>query len=149
MRLSQNFVKNWKFSWKLGWEGLLVAVWGDFGWLNTRGGLTVVGGRAGWSWGGIKTVGWPNSSRTWNLVGKVCWWYLLGSWMGVSQNFVKNWKFSWPRSLAKFQILTTFSSLSIMIVSEFHVSKWYSKVFLCWFEGFLEVWGWVKILSKI
>ena len=29
-----------------------------------------------------------------------------------SQNFVKNWKFSWPRSLAKFQILTTFSGLS-------------------------------------
>ena len=23
------------------------------------------------------------------------------------------------------------------------------KCFLCWFKGFLEVWGWVKILSKI
>ena len=29
------------------------------------------------------------------------------------------------------------------------VSKWYSKVFSCWFELFQEVWGWVKILSKI
>ena len=34
-------------------------------------------------------------------------------------------------------------------LSKFQVSKWYSKVFFCWFEGFLEVWGWVKILSKI
>ena len=25
----------------------------------------------------------------------------------------------------------------------------YSKVFFSWFEGFLEIWGWVKILSKI
>ena len=32
----------------------------------------------------------------------------------LSQNFVKNWKFSWPRSLAKFQILTTFWTLSFL-----------------------------------
>ena len=33
-------------------------------------------------------------------------------------------------------------------MSQLQVSKWHSRVFLCWFEGFLEVWGWVKILSK-
>ena len=27
--------------------------------------------------------------------------------------------------------------------------KLYSKEFSCWFEGFVEVWVWVKILSKI
>ena len=32
----------------------------------------------------------------------------------LDQNFVKNWKFSWPRSLVKFQILTTFSTLSFL-----------------------------------
>ena len=32
----------------------------------------------------------------------------------LSQNFVKNWKFSWPRSLAKFQILTTFWTLPFL-----------------------------------
>ena len=32
----------------------------------------------------------------------------------LSQNFVKNWMFSWPRSLAKFQILTTFCTLSFL-----------------------------------
>ena len=34
-------------------------------------------------------------------------WRISGS-LRLSQNFVKNWKFSWPLSLAKFQILTTF-----------------------------------------
>ena len=33
----------------------------------------------------------------------------------LNQNFVKNWKFWWPRSLAKFQILTTFWTLSFLI----------------------------------
>ena len=32
----------------------------------------------------------------------------------LSQNFVKNWKFSWPHSLAKFQILTTSWTLSFL-----------------------------------
>ena len=32
----------------------------------------------------------------------------------VESNFVKNWKFSWPRSLAKFQILTTFWTMSFL-----------------------------------
>ena len=32
----------------------------------------------------------------------------------VFQNFVKNWKFSWPRSLAKFPILSTFWTLSFL-----------------------------------
>ena len=135
-------------------------------------------------------------------------WRISGS-LRLSQNFVKNWKFSWPRSLAKFQILTTFSRLSFQTCeSGLQVSKWYSRVFfvdlkdfwkfevrvkilskienfhdrglseisdfdhflktfisdlwvnckyqngilkcsLLIFEGFLEVWGWVKILSKI
>ena len=30
----------------------------------------------------------------------------------LSQKFVKMWNFSWPRSLAKFQILTIFSTFS-------------------------------------
>ena len=30
----------------------------------------------------------------------------------LSQNFVKFWNFSWPQSLVKFQILTTFSTFS-------------------------------------
>ena len=32
----------------------------------------------------------------------------------VFKNFVKNWKFSWPRSLAKFPILSTFWTLSFL-----------------------------------
>ena len=35
-------------------------------------------------------------------------WSISGS-LRLSQNFVRNWKFSWPRSLAKFQILTEIS----------------------------------------
>ena len=35
-------------------------------------------------------------------------WRISGS-LRLSQNFVRNWKFSWPRSLAKFQILTEIS----------------------------------------
>ena len=50
----------------------------------------------------------------------------------------KNFRF-WP----------LFCHFQLWLVSEFHVSKWYSKVFFCWFEGFLEVWVCVKILSKI
>ena len=41
-----------------------------------------------------------------------------------------------------------FKTFHFRLVSQLQVSKWHSKVFLCWFEGFLEVWGWVKILSK-
>ena len=42
-----------------------------------------------------------------------------------------------------------FKTFIFRLVSQLQVSKWHSKVFLCWFEGFLEVWGWVKILSKL
>ena len=42
-----------------------------------------------------------------------------------------------------------FITLHFWLVSQLQVSKWHSRVFLSWFEGFLEVWGWVKILSKI
>ena len=40
-------------------------------------------------------------------------WTISGS-LRLSQNFVKNWKFSWPWSLAKFQILTTFWTLPFL-----------------------------------
>ena len=46
---------------------------------------------------------------------------------------VINWKFWWPRSLAKFQILTTFWTLLFWLISELQVSKAYSKVFFCCF----------------
>ena len=134
-------------------------------------------------------------------------WRISGSLI-LSHNFDKNRKFSWPQSLAKFQILTNFSRLPFQtcewiaslkmafwsvlmsiwrisgslswviilskienfhgrgpkrnfrfwpifqdfdfrLVNELQLSKWHSGVFSCLFEGFLEVWGWVKILSKI
>ena len=67
-----------------------------------------------------------------------------------SQNFVKNWKFSWPAVLSKISdfdhLFKTFIlDLWVNCNSQNGILKW----FLCWFEGFLEVWGWVKILSKI
>ena len=58
---------------------------------------------------------WPVSElQVWKWYSKVffCWFEaFLKVWGEVNWNFFKNWKFSWPRSLAKFQILTTFSSL--------------------------------------
>ena len=44
-------------------------------------------------------------------------WRISGS-LRLSQNFVKNWKFSWLWSLAKFQILTNFSSHLISDLSQ-------------------------------
>ena len=44
------------------------------------------------------------------------------------------------------QVFKTFIS---DLWSELQVSKWHSRVFSCSFKGFLEVWGWVKILWKI
>ena len=48
-----------------------------------------------------------------------------------------------------FRFSPIFQDFHFRLVNELQVSKWHSRVFLCWFEGFLEVWGWVKILSKI
>ena len=78
-----------------------------------------------------------------------CWFESISGSLRLSQNFVKNWKFSWPRSLAKFQILTKFSWL---VISDLWVNCKFQNSILecsCWFEWFVEVWGWVKILSKI
>ena len=58
-------------------------------------------------------------------------WMISGS-LRLSQNFVKNWKFSWPRSLAKFQILTNFSRLSFQPCEvDCNPQKWYSGVVSC------------------
>ena len=69
--------------------------------------------------------------------------------MSLSLNFVKDLKFSWPRSLAKFQILTTFWTLSFLTCEWIAGLKMVFLVSFCWFEVFVEVWAWVKILSKI
>ena len=72
-----------------------------------------------------------------------------GLWsLRLSQNFVKNWKFSWLRSLEKFQILTTSWKLSFLTCDRIVCLKMVFLVFFCWFEGFVEVWGWVKIFSE-
>ena len=42
-----------------------------------------------------------------------------------------------------------FQDIHFRHVSGLQLLKRHSRVFLCRFEGFLEVWGWVKILSKI
>ena len=56
---------------------------------------------------------WVNCKYQNNILKCFFVWTISGS-LRLSQNFVKNWKFSWPRSLAKFQILTTFWTLSFL-----------------------------------
>ena len=60
-------------------------------------------------------------------------WRISGS-LSVSQNFVKNFKFSWLWSLAKFQILTTFSSLSIM------TCEWFPSLKMVFYGVLLLIW---------
>ena len=75
------------------------------------------------------------------------------------EGFLEVW--GWVKILSKFEnfrdcgpqrnfwFWPPFQDFHFSPVSQLQVSKWHSKIFLCWFEGFLEVWGWVKILSKI
>ena len=91
LRLSQNFVKNWKFSWPRSLAKFQILT--NFSRLS------------------FQTCEWHCKSQNGILECSLVIWMISGS-LRLSQNFVKNWKFSWPRSLAKFQILTNFSRLS-------------------------------------
>ena len=53
---------------------------------------------------GVKLIFWSVFLLIWTI----------SESLRLSENFVKNWKFWWPRSLAKFQILTTFWTLSFL-----------------------------------
>ena len=75
-------------------------------------------------------------------------WTICGS-LRLSQilSTIKNFHDRGPERNFRFWLL--FEYCHFWLVSELQVSKLYSKVFFSWFEGFVEVWGWVKILSKI
>ena len=56
----------------------------------------------------------------------------------LSQNFVKNWKFWWPRSLAKFQILTTLLNI---VISDLWVNcKYQNCILKCSFVDLKDLW---------
>ena len=132
LRLSQNLVINYKFSWPRSLAKFQI--------LTTFSSLSILPCER------IPCV-------------KMVFWRISIS-LRTSKNFVKNLKSSWLRSLAKFQILTAFSSLWIMTCEWFHVSKWYSKVFflLIWrisrslrlSQNFAKYWkfSWPRSLAK-
>ena len=77
--------------------------------------------------------------------------YLKHFWkFEVKSKFCQKLKIFMTAVLNKiFRFWPLFHPFRFWPVSELQVSKWYSKVFFCWFEAFLKVWGGVKILSKI
>ena len=67
-----------------------------------------------------------------------------------SQNFVKNWKFSWPRSLAKFQILTTFWTFSYLTYEWIASLKMaFQSVLLIIFKDFWKFYVESKFCQKL
>ena len=114
LMLSQNFVKNWKFS----WPRSLAKFW-DFDQL-------------------FKTFIsdlWMNcKSQNGNLEWSLCSIWMISGSLRLSQNFVKNWKFSWPQSLAKFwdfdQVFKTFISALLVDCNSHNGILEYSLVHL-------------------
>ena len=113
LRLSQNFVKNWKFSWPRSLAKFQILT--NFSTLS------------------FQTCKWIASLKKAFLSVLMSIWRISGSLI-LSQNFVKNWKFSWPRSLAKFQILTKFSRLS------FQTCEWIASIKMATYSVLLFIW---------
>ena len=129
LRLSQNFVKNWKFSWPL-----LLSEISDFDQLfKTFISALLVDCN---SQNGILECSLVHLNDFWKFE--------------VESKFCEKLKIFITAVLSEIsdfdQHFKTFTSDLWMNCKS---QKWHFRVFLRRFEGFLEVWGWVKILSKI